>query len=47
VTTLSLADWLNFSVASIEAENNVYRIGSWSEINKVRGLDYKSIHVSL
>jgi len=32
VTTLSLADWLNFSVASIEAENNVYRIGSWDLI---------------
>ena len=28
VIILSLTVWLNFSVASIEAEKNVYRIGS-------------------
>ena len=30
MTTFSLGDWLNFSIASIEAEKNVYRIGSWT-----------------
>ena len=36
---LSLTDWLNFSIASIEAEKKLYRIGSKSTINSRDGLN--------
>ena len=41
VTILRLSDRLNLSVASIEAEKNVYRIGSGLLVN--RGTDLTAI----
>jgi len=38
VTFLSSTDWSNFSVASIEAEKNFYRNGSWGEIDNATSL---------